>query len=286
MLFPDKYLLSLSSSKNPTGGSSTARTVSKQKELTTLAREAALAGDPSLLAWFYNYDDELGASVPGTQDEYNPFARLYQQTHKPAGFSDPYRSNYTPEEGLREAKINDGYAQYSEVKNQIGFELAQQGLAPGSYEFQDRFDQQVGIAVDVLAKQNPEWGDDLGNRDEGKLLRREMFFKKALMDESFGFMNDKRLSSATVQSMLRYLGARDAIRNEIWRRNRMGMDIRNSDSKAGIDLAVALARTRAELSQGSPDFALWADRWFSNDVVGIDNATGDLNTGQLYEEAS
>ena len=276
-LFPDDYLLTLSSSRNLTGSASTASAVDASKRLSKLQQYAAQMDSQDLLGFFENYDDEAflqnRESEGYSTEDYSPWARLYQRHHAPEGSSDPYREKRTPEESLRNAKVKDGWLLFDQTKAKIQMELAQRGLAAGTYEYQKELDGRMAISSDLIGRQNPEWADEYGKRDENRLMRNEMFFKAAISDPSLGFITEDRKQHALIQSMQLYFQMRDAIRSEILRRW-VQDDVRVSTTASvdHSDLAMALAMYREKLANSSPAFRQWVDRYFRNDAVGINDA--------------
>jgi hypothetical protein len=276
-LFPDEYLLTLSSSRNLTGSAATSRAVAQSRETGRLQQYAAQMDSQDLLGFFDNYDDVAfsmnEASEGYTTEDYNPWARLYQRHHSPEGSNDPYREKYTPEESLRNAKVKDGWRVFDQSRAAIQMELSQRGLAPGTYAYQKELDGRMAIVNDMIGQSNPEWADEYGKRDENKLLRNEMFFKAAISDESLGFINDERRTHPLIISMNHYFQVRDALKQELMRRYLAGeTSVTNTYTGDNQDLAYRLAVERERLAIGSPAFRQWADRYFRNDMVSINDA--------------
>ena len=275
-LFPNQYILTLQSSKNQTGGASTSTAVQRQRSMRGLQEYAAMTGTTELLGFVENYDDEAflsGESATGySQEDFNPFALAWQRQNAPVGSRETFRYRRTPEESYRNAQVRTGYQEHDQAEMLIQQELLQRGLHPGSYEFGKELQERMSYVSDMIARKNPAWADEDGKRDENRLLRHEAFFKRVLSDPGLGFINRERSGHALVQSITRYLQVRDALRRDVYQRYMADGESRSTESKANFDLALQLAYVRYTLSMDSPAFRDWANRYFRNDVVTIDNA--------------
>ena len=276
---PEMLLLTTQSSKNLTGGAATSRAAANQRGYSDLQRLAQANGAIDTLGFFENYDDEAfltGAESEGyTQEDYNPFARRWQRLHNPAGSPEEFRRRLTPEESLKNAKVKDGYRIYDQTRATIEAELVQRGMSPGSWGYQKELEERMAIAADLIGADSPEWLDEHLKRDEGRLLRNERMFNTAINDPAYGFINADRNEHALIKSIRRYMDVRASIQNEMYKRS-IDAGIKNpsatTDSVANYDLALLLAHERNMLATQSPAFRQWADRYFRNDAVTIDDA--------------
>lgn len=277
-LYPAEYLLTISSSKNLTGGGATESAEINQKRYRALQALAVKTDSQDLLGFVENYDDKafsVGQASEGfSQETYSPFARRWQRLHGPKGSPDEFRRALTPEETQRKVLVKQTYQKYDEIRAIIGRNLVQQGLAPGSWDYQQQMDQQMAYHTSLLGQQVPEWKDEYGKRDEDKLLRTETFFKQVLHDPALGFITPERQNQSLVRSINRYFELRDAIRNGLLQRyiadpQHAGM---GTDATSNYDLALLLAQQREILSNESPAFRQWADRYFRHDYVSINKA--------------
>lgn len=277
ILFPTKYRLAQSSSKNITGGASTAEAFANQKRYGLLQQWAASTDTTSLLGFVENYDDDAfltGEMSEGyTQDDYNTFARRWQMLNAPEGSPDNFRRAMTGEESLLASEVKDGYRLYDQTRALIEAELVQKGLSPGSYEFVKQINDRMAFVGDEIGRTNPAWEQEHGKRDEERLMRNEMFFRQVLNERSMGFITPEREEHALVKSMRYYLDTRDALRNALLQNRLANPDAATrSDAVANELVHADLYRVREALSAGSPAFRQWVDRYFRNDLLYIDKA--------------
>jgi hypothetical protein len=223
--------------------------------------------DPSLL-WFQdNYrttEDGQGAIDQYNSEEFNSFSRVKQFHTGPEGTNLPYIEMRTPEEMYKEGMDRVGWAAYNSAKADVTARLVAQGYPENSYEFLKKRREWMSATSKELGKQYPEWYQSFTQApmDTQKYAKRAQFFRSLVTNP--GWMEGKETHELP-QLISAYLDARDASINAM----EASGEAKTTAAKANQDIAAALSLKAEQLGKDSPSFRLWYDRYFSNDVVNV-----------------
>lgn len=265
--YPIDFLLTISSTANLTRAPATAQTTANQEKYTDLQRIAFEQFDDADLLWaidgYHETEDGQGVLGQVTSEEYNPYSRRKQVYTSPEGSTEKYRDVKEPAEVIREGMIRVGWLEYDKVEAAVEARLVSEGLPVGSWEFLKRKKDAMSAASAQLAEQNPIWAMSRGVIDTKRFARNAQFFNIVVNDD---FWLEGKEDHDLPKMMREYLSAREAAALEMEQRG----EAKTTTALANLDIGAKLAYKAEMLSQASPSFRLWYNRYFRNDVVNVD----------------
>lgn len=265
--YPAQWVLSQGISKNLTGGMAQATTTSNQQENQHLAAVASELGAPELMGFADNYQPD-GELASYTTEDFNPYSRRWQFYNAPTGAGENYRTNKQVQEVIRDAAVDEGWMKYQQVEAVVEGRLVAQGYTKGSYEFMKAKQERMSKASEKIGQYHPEWALARGEANFAKNERNAIFFRYQINDPKW--MEGKEDHTVT-RSIREYLNTRDVVRAGMERQG----TAKTSTAKSNEQWNAALEWKRQQLSDQSPAFKEWVDRYFRNDIISVDDITFD-----------
>lgn len=265
--YPIDFLLTISSTSNLTRAPSTAWATANQEKYGDLQRIAFEQFDDPELLWFIDgyetTEDGQGVVGQATSEDYNPYSRRWQAYNSPEGSTDKYRSVKPPAEVLREGAIRTGWMEYDKTEAAVEARLISDGIPLGSWEFTKRKKDVMAEASRMIAEENPIWATSRGTIDTQRFARNAQFFNIVVNDD---FWLKGKEDHDLPKMIAEYLTAREGAAAEMEQRG----EAKTTSALANLDIGAKLEHKAMTLSQQSPSFRLWYNRYFRNDVVNVD----------------
>ena len=255
-MYPDFFEATISQSKNEGGLEPSLGTVRNLRKFSNLMAQAQSSGDPELLGFLANDGD----------DQYTFSQAAYQWQYKHGstpGSGDTYRKNRTANELLIESNVKRGWTDYQDLMGQISAYQKQNGITDSKDPDMKILKDVKALWLDQMKIENLDWYSAYVSPDKAKYERRAKLLETAFKDKKWMAQNGNR---AVVKQALVYLDGRKQIAAILNERDAAGGSATLS-AKSNADIAQVYEMFVDELTNGSPEFEQFINRYFANDSV-------------------
>ena len=255
-MYPDFFEATISQSKNEGGLEPSLGTVRNLRKYANLMAKAQSSGDPELIGFLANDGD----------DQYTFSQAAYQWQYKHGatpGSGSTYRQNRTANELLIEANVKRGWAQFQDLMGQISAYQKQNGIVDDKDPNMAIIKQVKALWIDQMKTENLDWYSAYASPDKAKYERRAQILEEAFKDKKWMAQNGNR---AVVKQALVYLDGRKQIAAILQERDAAGGS-GSLSAKSNADVAQVYQMFVDELTNGSPEFEQFINRYFANDSV-------------------
>lgn len=255
-MYPDFFEATISQSKNEGGLEPSIGTVRNLRKFSNLMAQAQSSGDSELLGFLANDGD----------DQYTFSQAAYQWQYKHGstpGSGDTYRKNRTANELLIEANVKRGWADFQNLMGQISAYKKQNGITEDSDPDMAIIKEAKALWIDQMKTENLAWYSAYVSPDKAKYERRAQLLETAFKDKKWMAQNGNR---AVVKQALVYLDGRKQIAAILNERDAAGGSAMLT-AKSNSDIADVYQMFVDELTNGSPEFEQFINRYFANDSV-------------------
>lgn len=255
-MYPDFFEATVSQSKNEGRLEPSLGTVRNLRKYSNLMAQAQSSGDPELIGFLANDGDN--------QYTFSQAAYQWQYKHGATpGSGSTYRQNRTANELLIEANVKRGWTQYQDLMGQISAYQKQNGIIDDKDPNMAIIKQAKSLWIDQMKQQNLDWYSAYASPDRAKYERRAQILEQAFKDKKWMAQNGDR---AVVKQALVYLDGRKQIAAILQERDSAGGSASLS-AKSNADVAQVYQMFVDELTNGSPEFEQFINRYFANDSV-------------------
>jgi len=254
-MYPDFFEATISKSKNEGGLEASTGTVRNLRKFSNLMAKAQSSGDPELLGFLANDGD----------DQYTFSQAAYQWQYKHGatpGSGSTYRQNRTANEILIEAEVKRGWTEFQNVMGQLSAYQKQNGIQEGDPEMATIKAVKAEF-INQMKTTNLNWYSAYVSPDKAKYERRAQILEEAFKDKKWMAQNGNR---AVVKQALVYLDGRKQFAAILKERDAAGGSASMS-AKSNTDVAQVYQMFVDELTNGSPEFEQFINRYFANDSV-------------------
>jgi hypothetical protein len=255
-MYPDFFEATISQSKNEGGLEPSIGTVRNLRKFSNLMAQAQSSGDSELLGFLANDGD----------DQYTFSQAAYQWQYKHGstpGSGDTYRKNRTANELLIEANVKRGWADFQNLMGQISAYKKQNGITEDNDPDMAIIKEAKALWIDQMKTENLAWYSAYVSPDRAKYERRAQLLETAFKDKKWMAQNGNR---AVVKQALVYLDGRKQIAAILNERDAAGGSAMLT-AKSNSDIADVYQMFVDELTNGSPEFEQFINRYFANDSV-------------------
>jgi hypothetical protein len=255
-MYPDFFEATISQSKNEGGLEPSLGTVRNLRKFSDLMAKAQSSGDSELLGFLANDGD----------DQYTFSQAAYQWQYKHGstpGSGDTYRKNRTANELLIESNIKRGWSQFQDLMGQISAYQKQNGITDNKDPDMKILKDAKAAWIDMMKTENLDWYSAYVSPDKAKYERRAQILETAFKDKKWMAQNGNR---AVVKQALVYLDGRKQIAAILNERDAAGGSAMLS-AQSNADVAQVYEMFVDELTNGSPEFEQFINRYFANDSV-------------------
>jgi hypothetical protein len=255
-MYPDFFEATISQSKNEGGLEPSIGTVRNLRKFSNLMAQAQSSGDSELLGFLANDGD----------DQYTFSQAAYQWQYKHGstpGSGDTYRKNRTANELLIEANVKRGWADFQNLMGQISAYKKQNGITEDNDPDMAIIKEAKALWIDQMKTENLAWYSAYVSPDKAKYERRAQLLETAFKDKKWMAQNGNR---AVVKQALVYLDGRKQIAAILNERDAAGGSAMLT-AKSNSDIADVYQMFVDELTNGSPEFEQFINRYFANDSV-------------------
>jgi len=255
-MYPDFFEATISQSKNEGGLEPSIGTVRNLRKFSDLMAKAQSSGDSELIGFLANDGD----------DQYTFSQAAYQWQYKHGstpGSGDTYRKNRTANELLIESNIKRGWTDFQDLMGQISAYQKQNGITDSKDPDMKILKEVKALWVDQMKTENLDWYSAYVSPDKAKYERRAKILETAFKDKKWMAQNGNR---AVVKQALVYLDGRKQIAAILNERDAAGGSAMLS-AKRNADVALVYEMFVDELTNGSPEFEQFINRYFANDSV-------------------
>jgi hypothetical protein len=254
-MYPDFFEATISKSKNEGKLEASLGTVRNLRKFSNLMAKAQSSGDSELLGFLANDGDN--------QYTFSQAAYQWQYKHGATpGSGSTYRQNRTANELLIEAEVKRGWTEFQNVMGQLSAYQKQNGIQEG--------DPEMAIVkaikaefVNQMKTTNLNWYSAYISPDKAKYERRAQILEAAFKDKKWMAQNGDR---AVVKQALVYLDGRKQFAAILKERDAAGGS-GTLNAKSNADVAQVYQMFVDELTNGSPEFEQFINRYFANDSV-------------------
>ena len=255
-MYPDFFEATISQSKNEGGLEPSLGTVRNLRKFSNLMAKAQSSGDPELLGFLANDGDN--------QYTFSQAAYQWQYKHGATpGSGSTYRQNRTANELLIEANVKRGWTEFQDLMGQISAYQKQNGITDPRDPNMAMIKQAKAVWLDQMKTSNLDWYSAYVSPDKAKYERRAQLLETAFKDKKWMAQNADR---AVVKQALVYLDGRKQIAAILNDRNASGGSASLS-AQSNADVAAVYETFVSELTNGSPEFEQFINRYFANDSV-------------------
>ena len=255
-MYPDFFEATISQSKNEGGLEPSVQTVRNLKKFSNIMAKAQSSGDSELLGFLANDGDN--------QYTFSQAAYQWQYKHGATpGSGSTYRQNRTANELLIEANVKRGWAQFQDLMGQISTYQKQNGIIDNKDPSMAIIKQVKAVWLDQMKKENLDWYSAYASPDRAKYERRATILDDVFKDKKWMAQNGNR---AVVKQALVYLDGRKQIAAILQERDNAGGS-GSMSAKSNADVAQVYQMFVDELTNGSPEFEQFINRYFANDSV-------------------
>jgi hypothetical protein len=255
-MYPDFFEATISQSKNEGGLEPSLGTVRNLRKFSNLMAKAQSSGDPELLGFLANDGD----------DQYTFSQAAYQWQYKHGatpGSGSTYRQNRTANELLIESNVKRGWAEFQDLMGQISAYQKQNGITDPKDPEMALLKDAKAAWLDQMKVDNLDWYSAYVSPDKAKYERRAQILETAFKDKKWMAQNGNR---AVVKQALVYLDGRKQIAAILQERDAAGGS-GTLTAKSNADVAAVYQMFVDELTNGSPEFEQFINRYFANDSV-------------------
>ena len=261
-MYPDFFEATVSLSKNPGGLEPSIQTVRNLKKFSNIMAMAQSAGDSELIGFLANDGDN--------QYTFSQAAYQWQYKHGATpGSGNAYRQTRTASELLVEADVKRGWAQFQDMMGQISAFQKQNGIVDNNDPNMDIIKQVKKIWIDQMKTDNLNWYSSYASPDKAKYERRAQVLDKVFKDKKWleaQLIPGTKELRPVVSSAIVYLDARKQFATLLQARDAAGGSASMS-AKSNEDVAQVYQMFVDELTNGSPEFEQFINRYFANDSV-------------------
>ena len=255
-MYPDFFEATISQSKNEGGLEPSLGTVRNLRKFSDLMAKAQSSGDPELLGFLADDgDDQYTFSQAAYQWQYNKGAT--------PGSGSTYRQNRTANELLIESNVKRGWADFQDLMGQISAYQKQNGITDSKDPDMKIIKEAKALWIDQMKTENLSWYSAYVSPDKAKYERRAQLLETAFKDKKWMAQNGNR---AVVKQALVYLDGRKQIAAILNERDAAGGSAMLT-AKSNADVAQVYEMFVDELTNGSPEFEQFINRYFANDSV-------------------
>jgi hypothetical protein len=255
-MYPDFFEATISQSKNEGGLEPSIGTVRNLRKFSNLMAKAQSSGDPELLGFLANDGDN--------QYTFSQAAYQWQYKHGATpGSGSTYRQNRTANELLIEANVKRGWTEFQDLMGQISAYQKQNGITDPKDPNMAMIKQAKALWIDQMKTANLDWYSAYVSPDKAKYERRAQLLETAFKDKKWMAQNGNR---AVVKQALVYLDGRKQIAAILNDRDAAGGSASLS-AQSNADVASVYQAFVDELTNGSPEFEQFINRYFANDSV-------------------
>ena len=255
-MYPDFFEATISQSKNEGGLEPSLGTVRNLRKFSNLMAKAQSSGDPELLGFLANDGD----------DQYTFSQAAYQWQYRKGatpGSGSTYRQNRTANELLIESNVKRGWAEFQDLMGQISAYQKQNGITDPKDPDMGLLKEAKAAWLDQMKVDNLDWYSAYVSPDKAKYERRAQILETAFKDKEWMTQNGNR---AVVKQALVYLDGRKQIAAILQERDAAGGS-GTLTAKSNADVAEVYQMFVDELTNGSPEFEQFINRYFANDSV-------------------
>jgi hypothetical protein len=255
-MYPDFFEATISQSKNEGGLEPSLGTVRNLRKFSNLMAKAQSSGDPELLGFLANDGD----------DQYTFSQAAYQWQYRKGatpGSGSTYRQNRTANELLIESNVKRGWAEFQDLMGQISAYQKQNGITDPKDPDMALLKEAKAVWLDQMKVNNLDWYSAYVSPDKAKYERRAQILETAFKDKEWMTQNGNR---AVVKQALVYLDGRKQIAAILQERDAAGGS-GTLTAKSNADVAEVYQMFVDELTNGSPEFEQFINRYFANDSV-------------------
>jgi hypothetical protein len=255
-MYPDFFEATISQSKNEGGLEPSLGTVRNLRKFSNLMAKAQSSGDPELLGFLANDGD----------DQYTFSQAAYQWQYRKGatpGSGSTYRQNRTANELLIESNVKRGWAEFQDLMGQISAYQKQNGITDPKDPDMALLKDAKAAWLDQMKVDNLDWYSAYVSPDKAKYERRAQILETAFKDKEWMTQNGNR---AVVKQALVYLDGRKQIAAILQERDAAGGS-GTLTAKSNADVAEVYQMFVDELTNGSPEFEQFINRYFANDSV-------------------
>ena len=255
-MYPDFFEATISQSKNEGGLEPSLGTVRNLRKFSNLMAKAQSSGDPELLGFLANDGD----------DQYTFSQAAYQWQYRKGatpGSGSTYRQNRTANELLIESNVKRGWAEFQDLMGQISAYQKQNGITDPKDPNMGLLKEAKAAWLDQMKVDNLDWYSAYVSPDKAKYERRAQILETAFKDKEWMTQNGNR---AVVKQALVYLDGRKQIAAILQERDAAGGS-GTLTAKSNADVAEVYQMFVDELTNGSPEFEQFINRYFANDSV-------------------
>jgi len=255
-MYPDFFEATISQSKNEGGLEPSLGTVRNLRKFSDLMAKAQSSGDPELLGFLANDGDN--------QYTFSQAAYQWQYKHGATpGSGSTYRQNRTANELLIESNVKRGWTDYQDLMGQISAYQKQNGITDANDPDMAVIKGAKALWLDQMKTENLDWYSAYVSPDKAKYERRAKLLETAFKDKKWMAQNGNR---AVVKQALVYLDGRKQIAAILNERDAAGGS-GTLNAKSNADVAAVYQMFVDELTNGSPEFEQFINRYFANDSV-------------------
>jgi hypothetical protein len=255
-MYPDFFEATISQSKNEGGLEASLGTVRNLRKFSNLMAKAQSSGDPELLGFLANDGDN--------QYTFSQAAYQWQYKHGATpGSGSTYRQNRTANELLIESNVKRGWTEFQDLMGQISAYQKQNGITDPKDPDMALLKQAKAVWIDQMKTTNLDWYSAYVSPDKAKYERRAQILEEAFKDKKWMTQNGNR---AVVKQALVYLDGRKQIAAILKERDAAGGS-GTLNAKSNADVAEVYQMFVDELTNGSPEFEQFINRYFANDSV-------------------
>ena len=257
-MYPDFFEATISQSKNEGGIEPSVQTVRNLKKHANLMAMAQGQGDPELIGFLADDGDNTYT--------FSQAAYQWQYSHGATpGKGSTYRANRTATELTIEANVKRGWAQYQDLMGQISAYQKQNGITEDNDPNMKIIKEVKSLWLDQMKTDNLDWYSAYASPDRAKYERRAVILDAAFKDKKWMAQNGNR---AVVQQAIVYLDARKQLKAVLDARDAAGGS-GSMSAKSNSDVAQVHEMIIGQLTNGSPEFEQFINRYFANDSVVI-----------------
>jgi len=215
-------------------------------------------GDPELIGFLADDGDNTYT--------FSQAAYQWQYSHGATpGKGSTYRANRTATELTIEANVKRGWAQYQDLMGQISAYQKQNGITENNDPNMKIIKEVKSLWLDQMKTDNLDWYSAYASPDRAKYERRAVILDAAFKDKKWMAQNGNR---AVVQQAIVYLDARKQLKTILDARDAAGGS-GSMSAKSNADVAQVHEMIIGQLTNGSPEFEQFINRYFANDSVVI-----------------
>jgi hypothetical protein len=164
---------------------------------------------------------------------------------------------------LIESNVKRGWAEFQNLMGQISAYQKQNGIVDPKDPNMAMIKQAKALWLDQMKTTNLDWYSSYVSPDRAKYERRAQLLETAFKDKKWMAQNSDR---AVVKQALVYLDGRKQIAAILNDRDAAGGSA-SMDAQSNADVAAVYQAFVDELTNGSPEFEQFINRYFANDSV-------------------